>query len=178
MGVDEVRHVYEVIADTIDAVYPLDTEITLGMFRNLDCREQVHFSDPNRTGATYLDLEIPLLGGPLLTLAEQAYAACSVWPVEPAADSEHQVLQSDIPTLVLGGRYDTQTPIFMAIQAMDGLTQGTFVEFPNTGHGVITYSTCAQDVGVAFVNYPTRTLNTSCTEDLKPEFVVPQELSE
>ena len=172
----EVRHIYEVIADTLDTVYPLDTEITLGMFRNLDCREQVHFSDPEQTATAFLELEFPWLGGPLLDMSEQAYAACSVWPVEPAADSEHQVLQSDLPTLVLGGRYDTQTPIFMAIQAMAGLTQGTFVEFPNTGHGVIAYSTCAQDIGVAFVNAPTQTPDTSCTADLKPQFVLPTDM--
>ncbi len=169
----EIRHVYEVIEDTVDTIYPLDIEITLGMFRTLDCREQVAFSDPDQTGAAYLDLEFPLLGGPLLTMSEQAYAACSVWSVEPASESEKEVLQSDIPTLVLGGRYDTQTPIFMGIQAMEGLTQGTFVEFPNTGHGAIAYSDCAKDVGVAFINYPTRSLNTACTEDLRPEFVLP-----
>ncbi len=171
----EVRHIYEVIADTMDTVYPLETEITHGMFRSLDCREAAAFSDPQETAAVDQALEIPLLAGNLFTLAEQTYAICDVWPVEPAPASEHQVLQSDIPTIVLGGRYDIQTPIFMAIQAMEGLSQGIFVEFPNTGHGAIAYSQCAQDIGVAFINNPDESLETACTADLQPDFVLPPE---
>lgn len=178
MANEEIRHIYEVVEDTLDTIYPLDAEITFGMFRTMDCREQVSFSDPAKTAATYLDLEFPLLGESLFALSEQAYAACSVWPIEPASDGEHQVLQSDIPTLVLGGRYDVQTPIFMGIQAMEGLTEGTFIEFPNTGHGVIAYSQCAQDIGVAFINDSTQTLDTTCTEDLQPDFVLPSPDSE
>jgi hypothetical protein len=56
---------------------------------------------------------------------------------------------------------------------MEGLRNGTFVEFSNTGHGVLIYSQCAKDIGVAFVNDPTRTPDTSCTADLFPAFVLP-----
>jgi pimeloyl-ACP methyl ester carboxylesterase len=169
----EIRHVYEVIADTMDTVYPLETDITHGMFRSVDCREGAAWSDRQQTAATDLSLEIPLLARTLFILAEQTYAICDAWPVDPAPASEHQIVQSDIPTLILGGRYDVQTPIFMGIQAMEGLSQGAFVEFPNTGHGVIAYSQCAQDVGVAFINHPDQSLDTGCTADLQPDFVLP-----
>jgi hypothetical protein len=47
------------------------------------------------------------------------------------------------------------------------------VEFSSAGHGVIGFSQYAKDIGVAFVNNPTRRPDTSCTADLFPEFVLP-----
>ncbi|GAB4155255.1 MAG: hypothetical protein Fur0046_35170 [Cyanobacteria bacterium J069] len=60
----------------------------------------------------------------------------------------------------------------MGIEAMEGLTNGTFVEFSSTGHGAIVASQCAKDIDVAFVNNPKQVPNTSCTADLFPQFVL------
>ncbi|MGJ3254433.1 MAG: alpha/beta hydrolase [Elainellaceae cyanobacterium] len=169
----EVRHVYEVLSDVADEVYPgLDSGTTAGMFRSLDCREQVAFSTTEETLATYNSMDIPVLGDGKLNAAGLAYGICSQWPVEPGDPSDHQVLESDIPTLVLQGRYDSQTPTFMASLMVEGLTSGTIVEFPNSGHGVILWSQCARDVGVAFVNQPTEPIDTSCVPDVQPDFVL------
>jgi hypothetical protein len=116
---------------------------------------------------------IPQLGQGRLVAAQQAYDLCSFWPVEPAPASEHRPVNSTIPTLVLQGRYDVQTNSEMGIGVMEGLRNGTFVELSSTGHGAIIYSQCAKDIGVAFVNDPTRSLDTRCTADLFPEFVLP-----
>ncbi|MGF1537188.1 MAG: alpha/beta hydrolase, partial [Elainellaceae cyanobacterium] len=170
----EVRHVYDVLsALTDDAIPSLDRDITQGMFRSLDCRENVAFSDRAVTDAVFNDLELPQLGASKYSIALVAYDVCKVWPVEPADASEHTVLESDIPTLVLQGRYDTQTNTEMGRQATAGLSNGLYVEFSSTGHGALLYSACARDIGVAFVTYPDQALNTICTADLFPEFVLP-----
>ncbi|MGF1491594.1 MAG: alpha/beta hydrolase [Microcoleaceae cyanobacterium] len=170
----EVRHIYEIISDIADEIIPnVDGAETSGMFRSLDCREQVAFSTLEETLAVYNSMEIPALGSMRLQAAGQAYGLCSLWPVEPADPSEHQTLRSDIPTLILQGRYDSQTPTFMAPLTAEGLTNSTVVEFPNSGHGVIVFSQCAKDVGVAFINQPTQSINTNCVSDVQPEFVLP-----
>jgi len=169
----EVRHVYDVVAALTDSVLPLDSEVTTGMFRSLDCRELVPFSDPAQTQAIYDTMLIPQLGQGRLVAAQQAYALCSFWPVEPAPASEHTPVNSTIPTLVFQGRYDVQTNSDMGRMMMEGLSNGTFVELSSTGHGAIVYSQCAKDIGVAFVNDPDRVPDTSCTADLFPEFVLP-----
>ncbi|MBI4783014.1 MAG: alpha/beta hydrolase [Oscillatoriophycideae cyanobacterium NC_groundwater_1537_Pr4_S-0.65um_50_18] len=169
----EVRHVYDVVAALTDSVLPIDKEITTGMFRSVDCREMVSFSDPAQTQENYDTMLIPQLGQGRLVAAQQAYALCSFWPVEPAPAREHAPVNSTIPTLVLQGRYDVQTNSEMGRMAMEGLRNGTFVELSSTGHGAIVYSQCAKDIGVAFVNDPDRTPDTSCTTDLFPKFVLP-----
>lgn len=174
MSAVEVRHVYDVVAALTDSVLPvIDSEVTSGMFRSLDCREQVAFSDPAQTQAIYDTMLMPQLGQTRLLSAQQAYDLCSFWPVEPAPANEHRPVNSTIPTLVLQGRYDVQTNSAMGRMVMEGLSNGTFVELSSTGHGAILYSQCARDIGVAFINNPDRAPNTRCTADLFPEFVLP-----
>jgi hypothetical protein len=92
--------------------------------------------------------------------------------VEAAPASEHRPVNSTIPTLVLQGRYDVQTNSEMGLMVMEGLRNGTFVEFSSTGHGALIYSQCAKDIGVAFVNDPNRAPDTSCTAELFPQFLL------
>jgi pimeloyl-ACP methyl ester carboxylesterase len=167
----EVRHVYDVVSALTDSVLPLDQPITLGMFRSLNCRENA--PDMKQVRANYNQMLIPQFGVRPLESAQQTADSCSIWPVEPAPASERALTDIRIPTLVLQGRYDTQTDSTMAAQVMEGLRNGTWVEFSSTGHGVITFSQCAKDIGVAFVNNPERRPDTSCTADLFPEFVLP-----
>lgn len=169
----EVRHVYDVVAALTDSVLPLDGEVTTGMFRSLDCRETVAFSDPAQTQALYDTMLMPQLGQGRLVAAQQAYDLCSFWPVEPAPASEHTPVNSTIPTLVFQGRYDVQTNSDMGRMVMEGLSNGTFVELSSTGHGAIVHSQCAKDIGVAFINNPDRVPDTTCTADLFPDFVLP-----
>jgi pimeloyl-ACP methyl ester carboxylesterase len=169
----EVRHVYDVVSALTDSIAPLDSDITIGMFRSMDCRELTAFSDPAQTQTNYEALLLPQLGTGRLVAAQQAYDLCSFWPVEPATASERAPINSAIPTLVLQGRYDVQTNTEMGIQVMEGLRNGTFVEFSSTGHGAIVATQCAKDIGVAFVNDPARTPDTSCTAELFPNFVLP-----
>ncbi|MFH7242218.1 MAG: alpha/beta hydrolase [Spirulina sp.] len=168
----EVRHVYDVVSALTDSIAPID-DITTGMFRSLDCRELVPFSDPDQTQINYETMLMPQLGLGRIVAAQQAYDLCSFWPVEPAPTREHAPVNSTIPTLVLQGRYDVQTNTEMGIGVMEGLRNGTFVEFSSTGHGAIVASQCAKDIGVAFVNDPDRTPDTSCTAELFPTFVLP-----
>jgi pimeloyl-ACP methyl ester carboxylesterase len=167
----EVRHVYDVVSALTDSVLPLDQPISTGMFRSLNCRENAPNMEQVR--ANYNQMLIPQFGVRPLESAQQTADSCAIWPVEPAPASERAPTDIRIPTLVLQGRYDTQTDSTMAVQVMEGLRNGTWVEFSSTGHGVITFSQCAKDIGVAFVNNPERTPDTSCTADLFPEFVLP-----
>jgi len=167
----EVRHVYEIVSALTDSFIPIDQLITWGMFRSVNCREQA--PDMNQVKTSYNKMLIPQLGVRWLKSAQEVYDICSFWPVEPAPASERAPTDSRIPTLVLQGRYDTMTHSGMGVQVMERLHNGTFVEFSSAGHGVIEFSQCAKDIGVAFVNNPTRTPDTRCTADLFPQFVLP-----
>jgi len=174
MSEAEIRHIYELLSDAIAAVSPVDAGSTLGMYMSFDCREHVAFSTQANLDAVYNRMELPLVGRSMYESIQEIYAECGVWPVEPADPIERQVVESDIPSLVLQGRYDTQTSTDRGMQAMVGLTNGTYVEFPSLGHGVVK-TECAQAIGVAFVNSPDGEIDTSCTADLEVEFVLPPE---
>ena len=81
-------------------------------------------------------------------------------------------VESDIPTLVLSGEYDLQTPMAWGEDAAEGLTNAYEVEFPNTGHGAILFSQCARDIGEAFINNPDGAPLTTCTDELTTRFIV------
>jgi pimeloyl-ACP methyl ester carboxylesterase len=167
----EVRHVYDVVSALTDSVMPFDQLITWGMYRSFDCRENA--PDLTQVQASYNSRLMPLLGVGSLKSAQKTSDICSLWPVERAPASERVPVNSSIPTLVLQGRYDTQTSSAMGSRVMEGLRNGTFVEFSSAGHAVIEFSQCAKDIGVAFVNNPGRRPNTSCTATLVPKFVLP-----
>lgn len=169
----EIGHIYEVIATIFRNTTALDQEISSGSFRTFDCQDFVPLSNPDRTEANFKQMVMPELGRSRLLAAQQAYAVCKAWSITPAPTSDGQVLKSSIPTLVLQGRYDVQTNVTVGKQAMAGLSNGIYLEFPKSGHGVLVFSQCAKDVGAAFVNNPTQPPNATCREALKPKFVLP-----
>jgi hypothetical protein len=169
----EIRHPFEVSATIFRDLKRLDQTGSDGSFRTFDCQDFVPISDPARTEADFKQMVMPELGRSRLTAARQAYVLCKAWLVKPDPTSDGKVVKSSIPTLVLQGRYDVQTNSAVGKQAMAGLSNGIYLEFPKAGHGVLQFSQCAKDVGAAFVNNPTRTPNADCREELKPKFVVP-----
>jgi len=58
---------------------------------------------------------------------------------------------------------------------MEGLSNAQLVEFPQSGHGVIAFSTCASDIASSFVAAPRTDLATGCTASLEPDFVTEDE---
>lgn len=169
----EIRHVYEVIGEIFRSAKITDEETASGALRSFDCHDLAPPSSPAQTDAVFKQMEIPELGRSLLTASKQAYAICQIWPVKPAPARDAEVVKSNIPTLVLQDRYDNQAPTTYGKRAMEGLTKGTYLEFPDGGHGALAFSECAKEVGAAFVNNPSRPPNAECRKDLKVKFVLP-----
>ncbi|MGF1536866.1 MAG: alpha/beta hydrolase [Elainellaceae cyanobacterium] len=163
---DEIRSIFEIISDLNNA------DTTEGMHYSVECHEEFRFNNRDRAQAIYNALRFPLLGEAGWTVTNQATAVCDVWPSGAARPIENAVVMSDIPTLIMSGVYDSQTPPSWNRLAAEGLTNSYFVSFPNTGHGVIGYSQCAEDIAAAFLENPAIAPEASCTEDLRPEFVV------
>ena len=81
-------------------------------------------------------------------------------PHPPA--SENEPLRSDVPALLLTGRFDPVTPVEAARLVVRTLTRAYVVEFPTLGHGVWSQSACARRIGLAFLAAPLRPPDTSC----------------
>ena len=90
---------------------------------------------------------------------------CSEWPVEPTSSSFTDPVHSDIPTLVLAGRFDPITPPANSRAAASRLERATFAEWPTHGH-VITGDPCAETLTSAFLDEPFSAVDLSCVDAL------------
>lgn len=77
-------------------------------------------------------------------------------------------LATNIPVLVGAGLVDPITPPHYGQSLMPRLPNGTYVEFPNTGHGVFLsyFDGCGGDILLDFANDPTEVPDTSCARDI------------
>lgn len=80
---------------------------------------------------------------------------------------------SDVPVLVLAGRYDALTPPYWGESLLDeGLSNARFFEFPGEAHATWTSSPCAASISFSFQADPTAAIDATCIADL-PGFFVP-----
>jgi pimeloyl-ACP methyl ester carboxylesterase len=155
-----------------DYAYFFDVQLALSLFV---CQEHIPYNTITGAVDTFARLDIPQLGTGKLATVQQLIAYCQLFPTGLEPETFHQPVTGDIPTLLLLGTADTQTAISWGQHAAETLDNSQVVIFPETGHGAINYSQCAKDVGAAFLNNPAGELNSTCTADLVPQFVLPPE---
>jgi len=99
---------------------------------------------------------------------------CQVWDLPAAPPLSDGPISSEIPTLVLAGRYDPITPPAWAKTVAENLENSHYVEFPSKGHSLDMGSGCADEIKHSFLLDPTSEPDSSCLAD-EPlvEFVLP-----
>ncbi len=100
------------------------------------------------------------------------YGPCEEFTRHPRPGMNEPVT-ADIPTLVMQGGLDTQTAPSWGALMVSTLPRGRLAFLPESGHGTFIYSQCARDIGAAFLDAPAAPLDTSCTADLIPAFLLP-----
>jgi pimeloyl-ACP methyl ester carboxylesterase len=97
------------------------------------------------------------------------------WGARTAGPAEHEAVKSDIPTLILAGEYDQNTPSYWGKLAGETLANRHYIEFPGAGHGVINNGICALSVMKAFLDSPSSRPDDACVKALTgPIFVMPE----
>ena len=92
---------------------------------------------------------------------------CIGWEMPPSAPADSPVV-SDLPVLLLAGRFDPITPPRLARQAAAGLSNSTVVVRDGAGHGIWPDDPCAAAIVDAFLADPAADLDTSCAADPAP----------
>lgn len=76
------------------------------------------------------------------------------WGARLAGPAEHAPVVSQIPTLILAGEFDQNTPAYWGELAGATLPNSHYLEFPGCGHGLIGESPYAVTVIKAFLDQP------------------------
>lgn len=157
----EDRHVWRALADRL--VRPRE-EVSRGLMLSVRCYEDVPFNPPamlDSARARYPRLQ-PLYEG------QDLNASCRAWHGERADSTFFEPVRSDAPVLILAGEFDPVTPPRYGRQAAETLTNSTVVEVPAHGHSVSPHTGCTHDLLAAFLEDPSRRLDTSCVSEIPP----------
>jgi pimeloyl-ACP methyl ester carboxylesterase len=140
-----------------------------GVHYTLLCREEAPFNDPAEALALASELHPVIqnsMGWP-----DPDLAICEVWQVGVADPVENKAVRSEVPTLILAGRYDPITPPAWGRLAGETLSHSYFYEFPNVGHGIMRADKCGLEIGLQFIAEPTIEPDSTCLKQLTaPDF--------
>lgn len=137
--------------------------LSIGQFLSVECHEEVPFSDPARVRSAREALPrlAPLVDGALV-LSEYGFEFCRTWGAGTADPIENEPVTSDIPALVLAGRFDPITPPADGLSVADRLENSWYIEFPTLSHGTAFVEGCPRSITLAFLADPGTDPDRSC----------------
>ncbi len=143
-----------------------DRIIAMGALMSATCAEDLEFiTEEDIVSAT----EGTFLGD---YRVRRQLAACAIWGGGHGVDDDHQQLvESDVPVLLISGAVDTATPPDGAERVAEQLTNGRHVIFPNQSHNLANPD-CAARLMADFIEAGhAKELDVSCVaETRRPPF--------
>jgi pimeloyl-ACP methyl ester carboxylesterase len=100
-------------------------------------------------------------------------AICADWPTRPPSTDSAEAVWSDVPSLLLVGRFDPVTPPDYAHSAAATLSHARVVELAAQGHVTLPSSACSVALARRFYTEPTVQLGVGCADHTVVEFVLP-----
>lgn len=173
MSDEGVAQVFTLMEESVDLIDIYTIGLNEPVFNSVECNEEVPFENFSNVIKNTQALEIPELAYGTISFLAQQFATCELWPSGRAREIESRPVVSDLPTLIMAGNYDFQTPISWNRSAFVNLSNSYYVQFPASGHGVIAQSQCAKDVAREFIDTPFKQPDSSCTADLWPIWAMP-----
>jgi len=152
--------------------------ISPGLYISMMCHEQILAATPEELQAAMVngpDVKdyawLPFYGD-----ANDLFNECESWGSVGPSAGENDPAMSDIPTLVVAGKYDSATPPSLSQQVASHLSHSYYFEFPNQGHAPTfeDSSGCGMDIILSFLQNPAVEPDHSCLSKIKdPHFLVP-----
>ncbi|HTP75190.1 MAG TPA: alpha/beta hydrolase, partial [Burkholderiaceae bacterium] len=108
--------------------------------------------------------------------AKELLATCRDWKIRLLDKALLKPVHSDIPTLLLSGRFDPITPPEMADRVAATLSRAQRVTFAGGTHGQAFTVPCANQLISQFLDAPTRRPDSACAQEATPAFYTPEQL--
>lgn len=140
-----------------------------GMRLSVWCSEELPFVDPEKVTEEMKRFPFLQNVNPMVF----SFEVCRAWGVRAAPAVENLPVSSSIPTLLISGTYDPDTPVSWAALLKRELTNSHHLIFPGWTHVPSTYwdDPCAMEAANAFFNAPGQKPEVPCLADLAgPDF--------
>lgn len=141
--------------------------ISLGITFTLFCQDVIPFrgEDEVRAGIEQHDLLPFVESGAIFGTETLLYPSCEVWDLEPSDPVSLEPVSSDVPTLILSGRYDPITMPAEGGHLLETFPNAQHVVLENASHGPSPATgTCPADLMAAYPADIDAPLDTSCAE--------------
>lgn len=139
------------------ATRSMDFQINRGMQWSVICSEDApRFQAPAESDDALFGAEA----------ARAFFAACPVWPHQPAPAALTAPLKSDLPVLLLSGELDPVTPPRYAEQVLKGLPNGRALVARGQGHGTLNAGCMPRLLGQFIDTTDAKALDASCLDTL------------
>lgn len=142
------------------------------MLNGIVCLEELPFEDAAAALAARDALPIPALGLSDAALATEL-GNCTDYPMGETDPAYNEPVNSDVPTLILQGEFDTRTPPVNGRTLAEQLANATLALVPQAGHETWGAGNCAAQIGIAFITDPAQTPDLSCLEQRREQFSLP-----
>jgi sugar lactone lactonase YvrE/pimeloyl-ACP methyl ester carboxylesterase len=145
----------------INGVSERTPHLVTGLFYSTLCHDELPFVDVERLARVagdrpwYVDAYVDHPFGPL----------CDMWDAGAAESDPHAVPDSDVPVLMMPGRFDPYAPTALVDRAARRLPNGWVVEVPTRSRNVMA-TDCTIGIRDAFIVDPDAPPRTRCIEDL------------
>jgi hypothetical protein len=156
----------------IQNMWPLltfDQLVSEGMYYSVVCAEDADID----VSAIPVDTLRPEIAETARDDVQAFVDACARWQVEQLPPSVDDPVVSNIPTLLLSGRFDPVTPPAFAQTAAVGLSNSYTLVDPLASHGVAFFSQCVNGIVSDFLDDPTQPPNGACLAAQENPRVVP-----
>ncbi|MBI5929236.1 MAG: alpha/beta fold hydrolase [Chloroflexi bacterium] len=145
---------YSYVLARVPGLYSNDADYADGLYESVVCSETSGLTQETAAKDTaYLQVVDALYDQIQFNID-----LCKVWDVAPVA--EGPVITSDVPILIMEGKFDSNKPPEFGAIVADNFTTSYLVEFADTAHGV--FGACSLILMGEFMNDPYTAPDTSC----------------
>lgn len=158
----------------IEQMWPLftfDRTSSYGMYYSVICAEDGDFDATAVSPSNYP----PFIADKLQDELQSYLDACELWPVEELPSSVDNPVVSDLPVLLMSGRFDPITPPSFAEEAAQTLSNSTHIVDPWASHSIAFNDDCVNAIMDDFLAAPNRPVDASCLEAKQPTDFVPND---
>jgi pimeloyl-ACP methyl ester carboxylesterase len=131
------------------------------------CNEELPFTDRDAVAA-YLDSARDEAEPYLSIETSIAFSVCDEWGLSGVENATHDPVESDIPTLIIAGEYDSIAPPTYAEMTAETLSSSFLYVFPGESHNIVfSLDVCPLRSVARFIEAPLSDPNLECFADME-----------